>query len=62
MTTVIRTTRVLVHALLHKVFDYVSDLPKHPEWSGGDVGHAIWYGGWQKLGKSLARFTQLIIL
>ena len=37
MTTVIRVTQVLVHAPLQKVFDYVSDLTKHPEWSGGEL-------------------------
>jgi uncharacterized protein YndB with AHSA1/START domain len=35
MTTVIRSPQVLVHAPLQTVFDYVSDLSKHPEWSGG---------------------------
>ena len=37
MTTVIRTTQILVHAPLQKVFDYISDLTKHPEWSGGEL-------------------------
>lgn len=37
MTTVIRTTQVLVRAPLQKVFDYISDLTKHPEWSGGEL-------------------------
>ena len=37
MTTVIRTTQILVHAPLQKSFDYVSDLSKHPEWSGGEL-------------------------
>ncbi len=35
MTTVIRSTQVLVKAPLQSVFDYVSDLTRHPEWSGG---------------------------
>jgi len=37
MTTVVRTTQVLVRAPLQTVFDYVSDLTKHPEWSGGEL-------------------------
>jgi len=37
MTTVIRTVQMLVHAPLQKVFEYVSDLTKHPEWSGGEL-------------------------
>jgi uncharacterized protein YndB with AHSA1/START domain len=37
MTTAIRTTQVLVHTPIQKVFDYVSDLTKHPEWSGGEL-------------------------
>src|SRR6266508_1378454 len=37
MTTVVRTHQVLVHAPLQSVFDYVSDLTKHPEWSGGEL-------------------------
>ena len=37
MTTVIRTTQVLVRAPLQKVFDYVSDLAKHSEWSDGEL-------------------------
>jgi len=37
MTTVIRTTQLLVNAPLQKVFDYVSDLTRHPEWSGGEL-------------------------
>lgn len=37
MTTVLRTSQVLVHAPLQKAFDYVSDLTRHPEWSGGEL-------------------------
>ena len=35
MITVIRSHQVFVHAPLQSVFDYVSDLTRHPEWSGG---------------------------
>lgn len=35
MTTIIRTTQILVHAPLGSTFEYVSDLSRHPEWSGG---------------------------
>lgn len=37
MTTVIRSHQVLVHAPLQTVFDYVSDLTRHPEWSSGQL-------------------------
>ena len=37
MTTVVRSLQVLVHAPLQKAFDYVSDLTRHPEWSGGEL-------------------------
>jgi uncharacterized protein YndB with AHSA1/START domain len=37
MTTVVRTHQILVNAPLQKVFDYVSDLRRHPEWSGGEL-------------------------
>jgi len=35
MTTVTRTSQILVHAPLQSTFEYVSDLSCHPEWSGG---------------------------
>lgn len=37
MATVMRTHRVLVNAPLQLVFDYVSDLTRHPEWSDGKL-------------------------
>ena len=37
MTTLVRSHRVFVHAPLQPVFDYVSDLTRHPEWSGGEL-------------------------
>ena len=37
MTTVVRSHHILVHASLQKAFDYVSDLTRHPEWSGGEL-------------------------
>lgn len=37
MTTVVRTHRILVRAPLQAVFDYVSDLTRHPEWSSGEL-------------------------
>src|SRR6185503_1398995 len=37
MTTAIRSHRIHVHAPLQIVFDYVSDLTRHPEWSGGEL-------------------------
>ena len=37
MTTVVRSHQVLVHTPLQEVFDYVSDLSLHPEWSEGEL-------------------------
>jgi uncharacterized protein YndB with AHSA1/START domain len=37
VTTVVRTHSILVDAPLQSVFDYVSDLTRHPEWSGGEL-------------------------
>jgi hypothetical protein len=35
MTTVIKTSQILVHAPLESTFEYVSDLSRHPEWNSG---------------------------
>jgi len=37
MTTVVRIHQILVNAPLQKAFEYVSDLTRHPEWSGGEL-------------------------
>jgi uncharacterized protein YndB with AHSA1/START domain len=37
MITMVRTHRVTVRAPLQSIFDYVSDLTRHPEWSGGEL-------------------------
>jgi hypothetical protein len=37
MTKVVRTHRILIHAPLPEVFDYVADLTRHPEWSDGKL-------------------------
>ena len=37
MTQVSNTYRVFIQASPEKVFDYVSDLTRHPEWSGGEL-------------------------
>ena len=37
MTTVVRSHRILVQAPLQSTFEYVSDLTRHPEWSGGEL-------------------------
>ena len=37
MVTVTRIHEVFVRAPRDKVFDYVSDLTRHPEWSGGKL-------------------------
>ncbi len=35
MTILTRSHQVLAHAPLQSTFEYVSDLTRHPEWSGG---------------------------
>lgn len=37
MTTLVRVHQVLVKTPLQAAFDYVSDLTRHPEWSGGEL-------------------------
>jgi uncharacterized protein YndB with AHSA1/START domain len=37
MTTLTRIHQILIRASLQKSFDYVSDLTRHPEWSGGEL-------------------------
>ena len=37
MTTVVLSHQILVRAPLQTVFNYVSDLTSHPEWSGGEL-------------------------
>jgi len=37
MVTVVRSHQILVQAPLQTVFHYVSDLTRHPEWSGGEL-------------------------
>ena len=32
-----RSVQILVNTNLQTAFDYVSDLTKHPEWSGGEL-------------------------
>jgi len=35
MTTIKKVTQILVHTTVDSAFEYVSDLSRHPEWSGG---------------------------
>lgn len=37
MTNLTRSIQILANTNLKKAFDYVSDLTKHPEWSGGEL-------------------------
>jgi hypothetical protein len=37
MKTIVRSHQILVHAPLQATFDYVSDLTRRPEWSGGQL-------------------------
>ena len=37
MPTLTRSVQILINTNLQTAFDYVSDLTKHPEWSGGEL-------------------------
>ena len=37
MPTIKRSHEVFIHAAQQEAFDYVSDLTRHPEWSGGEL-------------------------
>lgn len=37
MTSITRSVQILVNTNLQTAFDYVADLTKHPEWSGGEL-------------------------
>jgi len=37
MKTVVRTTQAHINVSIQTAFDYISDLTKHPEWSGGEL-------------------------
>lgn len=37
MTSISRSVQILINTNLQTAFDYVSDLTKHPEWSGGEL-------------------------
>ncbi len=37
MTSITRSVQLLINTNLQTAFDYVSDLTKHPEWSGGEL-------------------------
>ena len=37
MTSLTRSIQILINTNLQAAFDYVSDLTKHPEWSGGEL-------------------------
>lgn len=51
MVTVVRSHQILVHAPLQSVFDYVSDLTRHPEWSGGRLKIEVVTPGSIEVGK-----------
>jgi uncharacterized protein YndB with AHSA1/START domain len=37
MTTLVHSYHVFIRAPRERVFDYVADLTRHPEWSGGEL-------------------------
>ena len=61
MTTVTRTHHVLVHAPLQSTFDYVSDLTRHPEWSGGELKVEALTPGPVEIGKEYASHGEVAI-
>lgn len=61
MTTVTRSHQVLVHAPLESAFDYVSDLTRHPEWSGGKLNIEAITPGPIGVGKEYASRGQVAV-
>lgn len=59
MTTVVRSHHVLVHAPLQAAFDYVSDLTRHPEWSGGELKIEAITSGPIAIGKEYASLGEV---
>src|SRR5258706_532802 len=37
MTTIIHITQILINAPLQTIFDYITNLTKHPEWNNGKL-------------------------
>ena len=61
MVTVTRIHEVFVRAPRKQVFDYVSDLTRHPEWSGGELTIEALTPGPVAVGKEYASRGQVAV-
>jgi len=61
MTTVTRSHHILVHVPLQTAFDYVSDLTRHPEWSGGELTIREITPGPVSIGKEYKSFGEVAV-
>jgi len=69
MKIVVRTVNISIHAPVQTLFDYVSDLTRHPEWSDGElkieevvpgpIGVGKMYRSWGQVGPQKNRLNQL---
>ena len=61
MKTVTQSHAVLISASLESVFDYVSDLSRHPEWSGGELKVEAVTPGPVRIGKEYISHGEVLI-
>ena len=61
MTILIRSHQILVHAPLQKAFEYVSDLTRHPEWSGGELKIREVTSGPVSIGKEYQSYGEVMV-
>jgi len=59
MIQVVHSHQVSVRAPLQLVFDYVSDLTRHPEWSGGELSIEVVRAGPIEVGKEYISHGQV---
>jgi uncharacterized protein YndB with AHSA1/START domain len=61
MKTVTQSHAVLISASLERVFDHVSDLSRHPEWSGGELTVEAATPGPVRIGKEYISHGEVLI-
>ena len=61
MTILIRSHQILVRAPLQKAFEYVSDLTRHPEWSGGELKIREVTPGPVSIGKEYQSYGEVMV-
>ena len=61
MTILIRSHQILVRAPLQKAFEYVSDLTRHPEWSGGELKIREVTSGTVSIGKEYQSYGEVMV-